>query len=336
MTEQNTDARYEWQHLPDAIYFDTDALVSAGFALDQPWLTELRSVANKYGISLFVAAVTIEEWRYRFANHLDKLVNQIRSSVRSMTKYGFDSFGIDPQQLPLPEKAAVNEYVVRLFNNADIATIPTPELELSSLIFESIHSMTPFEEGDKGFRDTIILESILQHAKAEQSDRIMIVSRDKAILNSRDRFSNDSPSAIFVRPDEAQDCLRERANQENTAYIEHRDNRLHEFVQANREPVLQFLRLSQFDVTDWWLRGSLGDKDYAGNIKEIRRIEPKEITGASTILPPLHLELPDTRLPISIFVKIEVEVTTELADRYGGVFGSLMKKNIVAPRKCLT
>ena len=61
---------YVWKHLPYAIYLDTNALRSAGSNLDAPWINELLSITNEYGISVCISELVLAEWLIlRFTNY---------------------------------------------------------------------------------------------------------------------------------------------------------------------------------------------------------------------------------------------------------------------------
>jgi len=78
---------YVWKHLPYAIYLDTNALRSAGSNLDAPWINELLSITNEYGISVCISELVLAEWCEHIIEVLKRNRQKLLSSMALLIRH---------------------------------------------------------------------------------------------------------------------------------------------------------------------------------------------------------------------------------------------------------
>jgi hypothetical protein len=317
---------YVWKHLPYAIYFDTDVLRGAGLKLDAPWINELLSITNKYGMRVCISELVLAEWCEHIATVLESNRQKVLSSVTLLKDYGVPVSDIKPDEVILPKKKQLAEVVLTKLKTAGFDVIQNWDAPLSQLLAEAIARKPPFEEGGKGLSDAVILESYAEHAKRNFGEpRVLVVSHDTAVKRSSDRFSNRGIVVEFVDEKGIVEKLKSLLKDEVATYIEQEKNRLREYVSTNEAAVLEFVRKTPLEITDWMLNSPLrafisGEEDRIdGTIESILSVRPTKITDVIGDAPKYAEELGQDRYAVLIYVELELDIVVR---QYGFGFAS--------------
>jgi hypothetical protein len=76
-------------------------------------------------------------------------------------------------------QAGVREALLARLEQSRIQIVPTPQIELASIVNRFLQKRPPFNAGDRGFKDAIIIETIIQHAcRDNHLDHVVVVSSD--------------------------------------------------------------------------------------------------------------------------------------------------------------
>ena len=316
---------YVWRHLPYAIYLDTNVLRAAGPRLDAPWINELLSITNKYGISLCISELVLAEWCEYVAGVLENNRQKLLSSLTLLEHYGISVPTIQPHEIALPEKKQLAAMVCEKLTAAGISVIPTWTAPLAQLLDEAVTKKPPFEEGGKGLCDAVILESYVHHAKDSFAEpRVLVVSRDGAVKRSGDRFKDCGVVVDFMDEQNIVEKLKSLLKDEVAAFIEKEKIQLREYVMAYEAEILDFVRKTPLKLTDWMLNPPFAAKEedrIDGTIESILSIKPTKITDVIGGAPTYGEEPPQGRYPLRISVELELDV---VVNEYGlglGVFG---------------
>lgn len=166
--------------LPKAIYLDANALIATPHTLETQPLAELVEMAAILRAGLFVPQIAAQEWLSHCCSDAVRQMNKVRGEAKQIGSL----LGRKPLQIEsIPDDDL--RKVVRATQSARLETvgfkiIPTPQIQIEKLIDLFLEKTPPFGEGDKGFKDAVILETIFQHACQENSfDQIVVVSSDK-------------------------------------------------------------------------------------------------------------------------------------------------------------
>jgi hypothetical protein len=143
----------------------------------------------------------------------------------------------------------------------------------------------------------------------------MLISNDKAVINSEKRFSKRDITVTFVAKDEIVGRLEGLLSDELTSLRDERKKLLFEFVKKHEDEILDFVRKSPMRFTDWWLQPFFGGKDkIQGSIKSILSVQPTQVTEAIGGTPASLKKVQPDRYPIDIWVDIELEVVVLESD----------------------
>lgn len=302
---------YVWKHLPYAIYLDTNALRSAGPNLDAPWINELLSITNEYGISVCISELVLSEWCEHIVGVLEGNRQKLLSSIALLRHYGISFPDIKPGEISLPEKLQLVGVVSGMMKAAGFSVIPNWDAPLSRLLSEAVAKRPPFDQGGKGLCDAVILESYAEHAKENFAKaRVLVISNDGAVKRSAERFRDREIAVDFVSESEIVAKLKSLLSDELSAYIEAKKSKLTAYVQAHEPEILDFIRKTPVEITDWTINppsAELYDR-IIGTVESILSVRPVRITDVIGGAPTYGEEKAKDRYPVRISVEIELQI----------------------------
>lgn len=302
---------YVWKHLPYAIYLDTNALRSAGSNLDAPWINELLSITNEYGISVCISELVLAEWCEHIIGVLKGNRQKLLSSMALLRHYGISVPDIKPGEISLPGKVQLVGMVSGMMKAAGFSVIPNWDAPLSRLLNEAVAKRPPFDQGGKGLCDAVILESYAEHAKENFTQaRVLVISNDGAVKRSEERFRDREIVVDFVGESEIVAKLKSLLNDELSAYIEAKKSRLTAYILAHEPEILDFIRKTPLEITDWTLNPPSAElyDHIIGTIESILSVRPVRITDVIGGGPTYGEETAKDRYPVRISVEIELEI----------------------------
>jgi hypothetical protein len=302
---------YVWKHLPYAIYLDTNALRSAGSNLDAPWINELLSITNEYGISVCMSELVLTEWCEHIIGVLEGNRQKLLSSMALLKHYGISVPDIKPGEIDIPKKAQLEEMVSGMMETAGFNIVPNWDAPISRLLNEAVTKRPPFEQGGKGLCDAVILESYAEHAKENfDKARVLVISNDGAVKRSEERFRNRGIAVDFVSEFEIVAKLKSLLNDETAAYIENKKSKLTKYILDHEPEVLALVRKTPLEITDWMLNqpSAMLYDHLSGNVESILSVQPVRITDVIGGAPTYGEEAAQDRYPVRISVEIKLEI----------------------------
>ena len=318
---------YVWKHLPYAVYLDTNVLRSAGPSLNKPWISELLSIVNEYGISLCISKLVLMEWCEHIIEILKNNRQKLLSSISLLKEYEIQVPSIENQEVNLPKQSELSEMVKVKLANIGFTIIENWDAPLSILLNEAVEKKPPFENGGKGLCDAVILESYVKHAKDNFTDpRVLVVSNDAAVRRSEDRFKKQKITVDFLNESEIVTKLKSLLKDEISTYREERESRLKSYILGYEGNILDQVRKTPLKITDWLLNPRLmKDEDRIhGSIEQILSVRPNRIVQVVGGSPIYGGEIPPDRYPVLIFVELELDI---VASEYG--FGTLSQTRAI-------
>jgi len=142
------------------------------------------------------------------------------------------------------------------------------------------------------------------------------------VRRSEHRFKDRGIIVDFVRESEIVGKLKSLLKDEVAAYIEEKESRLRKYVLAYEPAILDFVRKTPLEITDWMLNPPLAemtDRIY-GTIEGILSVRPVKITDVIGGAPTYGEETAADRYPVRISVEIELDI---VVTEYGFGFGLL-------------
>lgn len=314
---------YVWKHIPYAIYLDTNALRSAGPNLDAPWINELLSITNEYGISVCISELVLAEWCEHIIEVLESNRQKLLSSIALLRHYGISVPDIKPSKISLPGKDQLVGRVSGMMKAAGFTVIPNWDAPLSRLLNEAVAKRPPFEHGGKGLCDAVILESYAEHAKENfKQARVLVISKDGAVKRSEARFRDRGIVVDFVGESDIVAKLKSLLSDELSTNIEAKKSKLKAYILGHEPEILDFIRRTELEITDWMLNPlstDLLDRIFFGTIESILSVRPVQITDVIGGAPTYGEETAKDRYPVRISVEIELEIV--VTEEPGGLLG---------------
>lgn len=325
---------YVWKHLPSAVYLDTNVLRSAGPNLDASWINELLSITNEYGINVCISELVLSEWCEHITDVLKGNRQKLLSSIILLKKYGILVPDIKSDQITIPEKDQFIELVSKMMSNAGFKIIQNWDGPLSLIIKEAVIKRPPFEQGGKGLCDMVIIESYAAHAMEHfPKGRVLVISNDAAVKRSGERFVDHEIAVDFVSETEIVPKLKSLLDDEISSFIDTRNENLRAFIVEHEPEIIDFVKKSQLEITDWKLNPPFGKEHdpLFGTIESIISVKPIGISDVIGGAPIYGEEIPEDRYPVKISVEIELELVVSVFG-FGFGFGLLPNaKAIVKP-----
>jgi len=262
-----------------AVYFDTSFLYSVRF---NTHLEPLCDYARHLEIPLLVPEVALLELIRERQVEFDKFKGEL-GKLNSM-------FAQDLYQVLLPDEpeGLVAAATRALLQDLGMGVIPLPEeLSVRGLMESAVGQFAPFENNDRGFKDALILETIMNDMGERKFTHALLMTRDKVFL--------DNP--IASRPERKGIRLLPVSGLEKAVdllyrVVESRNERSWTELRAN---ALSFLR-RQFDEISGYLRvhlvatvggvlqtalmGEPKDLPPGVAVRQVRSFEPKRVADA--------------------------------------------------------
>jgi PIN domain len=322
---------YIWKHLPYAVYMDTNVLRSAGLSLNKPWINELLSLTNKYGISLCICELVLHEWCEHIFERLASNRQKLLSSIKMLQDYNIQLPHIESNNINIPDKQELIQIVTQKLKNSGFSIVANWDAPLSNLLDEAVTKRPPFEHGGKGFCDAVILESYAEHAKNNFSDaRVIVISKDDAVRRSEDRFNSKGVTVEFCNESDIVEKLKALLKDEIATFIEEKNERLKEYIMGFEANIIDYVKKQPLEITDWMIDNPFTQEEdrIYGSIERLVSVRPTTITNVIGGTQPYGEEdLSPDRYPVQIFVEIEI---TLVLKQYGfGIYG--LKRATVQP-----
>lgn len=270
--------------ISEALYFDTNALRQLSHGIENVEFLNLRQVSEVIGLKFFAPEVAIMEWIRQKQKEANDSLIKMKTASKDISRL----LSCDPIQYKEPD--SVFDKLINIINNyiesAGIEVIPTPDIPLKMVIEMAVNRKPPFEEkGEKGFRDTIILFTILDHIRTNSISNAIIVSAD-AIFCHKDvieYFTNEGKTVTIAKAiSDAKELLQNQIDRVTNYYIEEKKNNIRSFLNAKFADIVEYI-LTNAEVSEYFLKGDLDGKtnDMLGisKIKRIIEVRPKEIVN---------------------------------------------------------
>jgi hypothetical protein len=170
----------------DYIYFDTSALLSENWPQLSAKLISCLQLADPMGKKICLPSVVEQELEIKWLANFDGNSTQLKKLIEKINKHLLANESV---KVELPDReVALKEYrkkVQELKDLYHIVSIDRPRVDKDTLINMAINYDPPFEENDKGFKDAIILFSVIEHLQSIKFHSGAIISGDRVFQDDR-------------------------------------------------------------------------------------------------------------------------------------------------------
>jgi hypothetical protein len=272
--------------ISEALYFDTNALRQLSHGVENVEFLGLREFAEKLGIKIFAPEVVILEWIAYWKKETSAELNKLKSASKRLARLLQENIKYEePNDAPNKIEQMMKIYI----EEAGIQTIPIPVIALDELIKMSINKEPPFEEkSEKGFRDTIILFTILKHLEENEISSAIFITSDSIFTHYgiTERFKKVGKSlSIAKNVTEARESLENQVRSYWHYVVREGNPKIRSFLTDRFDEISEYI-LKNAEISELFLRGGLwgqvGQKEdipSRANIKRILEVHPLKISN---------------------------------------------------------
>jgi len=230
------------------LYLDTNILKSLNFNVhEDPRLGNLKIKLTPLKIGIFAPKIVLQELLFLRRKELEEIFYSLNTSARKISRFVKRSLQIDT----LDKEKLVKEMGDNLFSNikkAGIQIFETPynEMDLQKVTKQAIYEQRPFQEHDKGFKDAIIMHSILQHSKKVPNYEHIFLSTDKTAFDNEDIVklikNADVKLKLIFSIEDLNKYLDDFLDQILKSYIAKKEKTVKSFLLSNTSEIIDFIK----------------------------------------------------------------------------------------------
>jgi hypothetical protein len=263
------------------VYFDTNVMRKAGYLLSSPWVQQLCALACDLGIGLYLPRLVVEEWVFDICQKGLEALSQLRKNRDELNRWiGQEVIVLEHPSESEVVRALKTSYSSRLVA-AGFQTIENATPDLQMLLTRAVEKVPPFQAGDKGFRDAVIVESILAHAAANHAaERVIVASEDAAFCKGVSALAQAALNIQTCDVGALNKTIEESLDETLQQLREHEAAVALEFLNDNR-PII-FEHVHHCRISAWMLKLGRNELDPLWNatIKRVNSVEPQDIRNA--------------------------------------------------------
>lgn len=181
MNEENKPKDYVIVLDTNSVYYDLEEDFSKLFNNS---LLDLKQFVNKNKlkkVSICIPEIVIQE---RITQQAEKIIKDLDNLNKKHERLKI--FGVKITNIPLEKeiRKKLLEFSQEL-KSEEFLCYPLPKPKIEDVIQRSYLKIVPFQNGGKGFKDTILWYSILENCNDK---KIILISNDKVFLDNKDYF----------------------------------------------------------------------------------------------------------------------------------------------------
>jgi len=322
---------------PKAVYLETSILYQLPADVTTAELLRLKELCNLLEIPIVIPMVAWDEWVALRKKQFTEKVKDYERSREKITnlaeKYSipinlpsFDSL-ISPKDNEML-RAEIETMLSSRLKDMGVTITTTPDIPLSLLVKMSIDKTRPFEEkGEKGFRDSLILFTILGFAK-QISDGFHLLITDDQVFHHADvsQIAKDRKISLVVvnSIQSAIDNLETFIDKVIRESDAKRTKLLEDYLNGQRQKISHFLRIQDSFSGLFPLfksEGAFGPRD----VKAITSVDLLDIHDPTPGILPEGVK--KDRVKISFSAKVKLSL---LINQYASL--SSLAKMVYGPR----
>ncbi len=291
---------------PGLVFYDTDVLIAAGWPNPSAQLLQQLDHMDRVNITYCLTEVVRTELVEKTIRLMAKDYTEAANKYQKVQKKKVRTVQAFPK---LPSEDSLRNEIESMTSafTARFTLIPTTSRPLSEFVTLATKYRATFEENDKGFKDAVILCSILDFMKEQQVFAAVVVSRD-GVFGSPAATSFWQSENAKLEVLESIDELAARISN----YVSHELNAAwaaHE--EEDRQKLLTTVEPLRSDLETYIVENlavSSSDLSVQGVVKQIKRLELLSIEGVHAAL--AANEEGDVNVSIDAKIKLELDVQT--------------------------
>jgi len=257
---------------PVAVYFDTNILRQSQ-DLSSAEFIQLKKLCNDLGIRMFIPKVAIDEFIYARQRTILEQIDKIEKQLTNMAVFAGSEPSISWLGNEKLSSDKIETYFKKKVAELGLQVVQAPKISLDLLLDMSIKKIRPFEEkGEKGFRDTVILFTVLEKAKELGKGLHLLIAKD-AVFKHNDIYERASGYSVDLLVlssiSESTTEINKYLKVARRKYYEKEGNILKEFLSQNNREIMTYIR-EHGEFSPYFLEGN--EFTFGSNIKKIKEI----------------------------------------------------------------
>lgn len=228
---------------PIGLHLETSILRQLPVEIGNADFLQLKEHCDRLGIPLFVPELCVKELVHRRQQDIQDAIAKTESGVAHIARYVESppsvQWGAEKGEIL---QTAETKIRAQLAANG-VTILSTPDVPLARLLDMAVRKTRPFEEkGEKGFRDSVILFTVIEYAKSQPHGYHLLVTGD-AVFRHNDVKALSKAVGVKLRVADSIDNaivdLTQFVDQAFKDYLERRAQALRSFLLANMEQIQQ-------------------------------------------------------------------------------------------------
>lgn len=291
---------------PDYIYLESSALLALNTDLKDLKFQNFLQYTRALEVPLFTTALCVDEFVAERIERLRETLSDFQESMEDVGRF----LGQRPEVRPLGSADDLAEQIRAVFRHgleeAEVEIIENASLSLPELLHRATRHVQPFEPKDKGFKDTIILLTILGDASRRGARTAMLIVTDGDFHTQeiRDQARAAGMELVVVRTiDDAVAHLKQVLAEDTRRRIDEEIANLKAFLLGEEESILRAIRQERFN--EWDLTRGTG-------VFRIHEVLDSRLNEIESVIPEALLEEASTgRIALEFVAKLRVLVLGE-------------------------
>lgn len=306
---------------PRKVFLESTALFQLGSKLQKPELAKLVERREYLKFELLVSEVSWAEYVRQRVDKIDVLTRDLQTIGSRLGEWDQNPQNILTAHSELGQfRETIGKLYEQRAREAGIQILTLPSIDVSRLLRMSIERIPPFEgsredKSEKGFRDALIMFTILENIRGRPEDYSLVVTNDRRMSEGLDRHAAEFKTelAVVSTLDEAITHIDARVS---AWYREHlfKESEQAKAMLANykheiAEQVSHVRELTDFDLGINALAGMLGGTrtlDIGESIERVNSVNLEEIDSAIW----KDREKPESRILFRILCAANVTTTS--------------------------
>lgn len=303
------------ENFPDSVYIDTNTLYSLTTGkLSITDFLALKKFCDDYKISITIPAIVFFEW-YKMLK--EKLSEHKRKMIESLNWLNQQlDLKLESPQLPEKIDDVLFVKIKKILEEMGIKVIKnTKKYSLEDIISFAVNKIKPFEQNDKGLRDSIILLTIIDHMISNNHKRSILVTNDdvfyKPGIEEHPKKSNVKIDFYKTYKDTLED-LRKVLKIKVDEYVKKHSQKILYYLEGHSDFIYKYI-IKNAKISEDFLTGNsflqVEDTKIFGEILRINKIKPLKISSAYPSLLRKRESLPKNFEYITFTVETEFNLT---------------------------
>jgi len=271
--------------LPQLIVIDTNIIKKLPDNLKDVNFNNLIFFSNSLDVHIYLPEIVFQEWAQHKINNINDAFGRANQCI---------TFLNNNLDINLELINNITDYKTRIINQlkqklelSKISIIQTsPNIDINELILKSIEKQPPFEiKGEKGFKDTIIIYTILHFMIKNNLNNLLFITEDNIFYDNRihEYFKPHKITYKVVKSiNEAETIMFKNSEKLIQDEIKHAKMIIMDFLVKNQEKIFNYI-LSNTNISLYnLLNGNSASTDYTiTNINRVISATPIKITDVS-------------------------------------------------------